>query len=114
MKRVAWVSLVVIALLLLMAPMSEAGGRARVFVGVGVGPVWWGPPWWYYPPYPAYVYAPPPTVVVQEPPVYVQQPAPPPPPTAQAFWYYCPGTQSYYPSVQSCAEPWVKVPPRAE
>jgi len=112
MKRVACVSLVVLALLLLLAPSSEAWGRGRVFIGVG--PVWWGPgPWWYYPPYP--VYTAPPTVVVQQPPVYVQQPPPAPEaPLAQGYWYYCASANAYYPSVPTCPEPWVKVPPRPE
>jgi len=69
---------------------------------------WWGPPYpyWYYPRY--YVYTPPP-VVVESPPVYVQ----PDPPPAQAYWYYCPSAQAYYPSVQACPEAWVRVPPRS-
>jgi hypothetical protein len=97
------------------------GGGTRVFVGVGVGPVWgypyWGYPYYYYPP-PYYSYGPP-QVVVQQPPTYVQQetvqgaPAQPTPPP-QAFWYFCASSKAYYPSVQSCAEPWVKVPPRQE
>jgi hypothetical protein len=64
-------------------------------------------------------------VVVQEPPVYVQQPQQPQqaqpqpqvqvsPGPADAFWYYCPSSKGYYPSVQTCPEPWVKVPPRQE
>jgi hypothetical protein len=115
MKKIAWVSLAVIALLVLIAPPSDAWVRGRVIVGVGPG--WWGPPWWYYPPYPAYVYAPPPTVVVEQPPVYVQQQPPPPPPAPappQAYWHYCPSAHAYYPNVQTCSEPWVKVAPRTE
>jgi len=125
MKKVAWVSLAVIALVLLLAPPSDAQhwhrGGTRVFVGVGPGwwgwgsPWWgWGSPWWGYPPY---AWAPP-TVVVQQPPTWVEQPAlappAPPAPGPQSFWYYCPGAQGFYPNVQNCAEPWVKVPPRTE
>ena len=90
----------------------------RVFVGVG--PWWWGPPYpyWYYPPYYAY----PPRVVIEEPPVYIEQQPPPSvpltvEPTPQAreqFWYYCAPAGAYYPSVPTCAEPWIKVPPRSE
>jgi hypothetical protein len=124
MKKAAVLALVVVGLLLLVAPPSDAWGRARVFIGVG--PVWWGPPhpWWYYPPayYPPPVVYTPPPVIVQEPPVYVQQqpqaaPAPPPPPAPappSAFWYYCTSAKAYYPNVQTCPEPWVKVPPRPE
>ena len=120
MRRSAAVSLLAITLLLVPAVPSDAWrGRAhprvRTHVFIGVGPAfWWGPPypyWWYYPP-PYYMYAPPP-VVVEEPPVYVQpQPAPAAPP--QAYWYYCPSAQAYYPSVPTCAEAWIKVPPRAQ
>ena len=122
----------VVALLLLTAVPSHAWSRGhhwhggpRVFVGFGIGPYWGNPyyPYWYYPPPPYYVYAPPPTVVVQQPPVYVEQqatvtPAPPvgvaPSAQQQQFWYYCQPSGAYYPNVQTCAEPWVKVPARAQ
>jgi hypothetical protein len=122
MRKAATVALLILAVLLVSAAPSLAWGRTHVFIGVGPG-FWYGPyPYWYYPP-PYYGYAPPP-VVVQEPPVYVQQPAvsgPPAPPvpsaqtqSAEAFWYYCPSGKGYYPSVQTCPEPWVKVPPRQD
>ena len=38
----------------------------------------------------------------------LQQPAP------EAYWYYCSSAQAYYPTVASCPEPWIKVPPRAQ
>ena len=115
MRKVAWGALLAIALLLLVAPPSDAHSHFRGRVFIGVGPGWWGPPWWYYPPYPPYVYAPPPTVVVQQPPVYVQQEAPPPPPAPpQVYWYYCASARGYYPNVPSCPEPWVRVLPRTE
>ena len=122
----------VVALLLLTAVPSHAWSRGhhwhggpRVFVGFGVGPYWGYPyyPYWYYSPPPYYVYAPPPTVVVQQPPVYVEQqatvtPAPPvgvaPSAQQQQFWYYCQPSGAYYPNVQTCAEPWVRVPARAQ
>jgi len=122
----------VVALLLLTAVPSHAWSRGhhwhggpRVFVGFGVGPYWGYSyyPYWYYPPPPYYVYAPPPTVVVQQPPVYVEQqatvtPAPPvgvaPSAQQQQFWYYCQPSGAYYPNVQTCAEPWVRVPARAQ
>ena len=28
------------------------------------------------------------------------------------YWYYCPSARTYYPMVQTCPEPWVKVLPR--
>ena len=129
MKKLAMVALLLVTLLLVLAPPSFAWhghrhfGGPRVFVGFGVYPYPYYPyyPYYYYPP-PYYTYPPPP-VVVQEPPVYVQQPqaqvtTPPPAPstsiTPEAFWYYCPSGKGYYPSVQTCPEPWVKVPPRQD
>jgi hypothetical protein len=71
---------------------------------------WWGPPYWYGPgvivaPAPVIVTPPP---VVEAPPVFVQQEP------VQGSWYFCQSAQAYYPNVQSCPEPWVKVPPRAQ
>jgi hypothetical protein len=117
-KKSALVSLLAVALLLAAAVPSDAwqrhrGGRGHVFIGVGPS-FWWGPPhpyWWYYPP-PYYVYSPPP-VIVEQPPVYIQPPPPLPAPP-QVYWYYCPSAQAYYPSVPTCPEAWVKVPPRPQ
>ena len=111
--------LVVALLLLTVVPSCAWRGGTRVFVGVGVAPVWWAYPYWYYPPPPYYVYAPP-TVIVQQPPVYVEQPPalPSPPagsaPAMQQFWYYCQPAGAYYPNVQTCADPWIKVAARAQ
>ena len=55
------------------------------------------PPYYYYPP----------QVVVQPAPVIVEQ-------LPQSYWYYCPSAEAYYPSVPTCPEAWIKVPPRAE
>jgi hypothetical protein len=123
MKKWWWATPLVVALLLVTAVPSYAWrghhGGSRVFVGVGVGP-WWGYPYpyWYYPPPPYYVYSSP-TVVVQQPPVYVeQQPAavavPPASASQQQYWYYCQPSGAYYPNVQTCTEPWVKVPARSQ
>lgn len=30
------------------------------------------------------------------------------------YWYYCPDSQTYYPYVQTCQSPWVKVLPEPE
>ncbi len=117
MRKSALISLLAVALLLVAAVPSHAwhghhGVRGRVFIGVGPW-FWWGPPypyWWDYPP-PYYVYAPP-AVIIQEPPVYIQQPVATPQP--QLYWYYCPSARAYYPSVQTCTEAWVKVPPRPQ
>ena len=123
MKRPALIWLLIVGLavgfLVLPAAPSYARhhGRVGVFISVGPGfwwgapyPYWWGPPHPYYwgpPPY----YYPPAGIVVEQPQVYVQPPpAPPAPPPA--YWYYCPSAPGYYPQVQSCPEPWVRVPPR--
>ena len=123
MRKLATASLLAVALLLVSAAPSLAGGRGhwhgghahwhggpRVFVGFGP---WWGYPYPYYYYPPPYYYTPPP-VVVQEPPVYVQQGATAPPATQQSFWYYCPTSRDYYPNVPSCSEAWIKVPPRQD
>ena len=131
MKKLATVALLMVALLVILVDSSEAGGRhrhfhgSRVFIGVGAYPYYYPYypyyPHWYYPP-PYYSYAPP-TVIVREPPVYIEQPqqqssvapapqAPSAPP--EAYWYYCPSARGYYPSVPTCAETWVKVPPRQD
>lgn len=113
MRKQASVSLLAIALLLVAATPSlgwhHGRGHGRVFIDIAPT-FWWGPGYWYPPPY--YVYPPPP-VIVQEPPVYIQQqPAPASPP--QGYWYYCPSARAYYPTVPTCPEAWVKVPPRPE
>ena len=122
-KRRAWVALIVVALLLVAIPLSDAwaggwrgghgghGGHGRVFIGSSF---WWGPPYpYYYPyyyPYPYTVYSVPPAPVIVEQPVYTQQPAAAP----EGYWYYCESSKAYYPSVPLCAEAWIKVPPRSE
>jgi hypothetical protein len=91
-------------------------------------PWYWGWGWPYYAGYPYYsgypyygyygyggypVYEPEPTVYVER-----EQPASPvaeardPAPT---LWYYCTDPAGYYPYVQNCSVPWVKVvpPPRS-
>jgi len=79
---------------------------AKVFVGVGVAPIWWGWPGWAYP-YPYYPYYSAPVVVQQAPPVYIQQDQPAEP----YYCYYCEGAQAYYPYVQQCPNGWMKVVP---
>jgi hypothetical protein len=32
----------------------------------------------------------------------------------QSYWYYCSSARAYYPTVSTCPEPWVKVPPRTQ
>ena len=131
MKKLALAGLIALAATVAMVPPGEAAGRgghghgghhhfhrghSRVIVGFGPS-FYWGPrPYWgYYYPAPYAVYAPPPVVVQESPPVYIQQQTPPPPPPAAAreqYWYYCESAKGYYPTVPSCPEAWVLVPPR--
>lgn len=87
------------------------GGGWHSSFYLGIGPFWPVAPWWYS--YPPVVVESQPVVVERQPPVYIEQP-PPSPPAQEAYWYYCPGSKAYYPYVQSCSEPWVKVSPRPQ
>lgn len=91
-------------------------GRARIGIGVMIGPGWGYPyhgpayyPRYYYPPYVYPPYAPP--VIVQSPPVYVEQN--PAPATASNYWYYCDNPQGYYPYIKECPAGWRAVTPHA-
>ena len=33
---------------------------------------------------------------------------------SQSYWYYCSSARAYYPTVPTCPEEWIKVPPRAQ
>jgi hypothetical protein len=78
---------------------------ARIFIGPGWGPGYWGPR--AYPYYPYYSYYPaPPVVVEQQPQGYVQQNE-----TESDYWYYCQDPEGYYPYVKSCPGGWMKVVP---
>lgn len=87
------------------------GGHFHSSFFFGVSPFWPIAPW--YDAYPPVVIESPPVVIERQPPVYIQQP-PPPAPAQDAYWYYCPDSKAYYPYVQSCSEPWLKVPPRPQ
>jgi len=120
-KKISVIALLMIAVLLVPAASSFAWVRHGGFNGHGHGVVvvgprfgWgWGPYWgwggyyggYYPPPY----YYPQPQVYVQPAPIYADSPAPP-----ESYWYYCASTKAYYPSVPSCSEAWIKVPPRSE
>ena len=82
------------------------GFHGRGFIGIGPS-FYWGPYWdpfWPYGGYAPYAYTPSP-VIVDSPPVYIEKPP-------AGYWYYCPSVRAYYPNVQSCAEPWMRVAPR--
>ncbi|OGA43930.1 MAG: hypothetical protein A3G24_24095 [Betaproteobacteria bacterium RIFCSPLOWO2_12_FULL_62_13] len=87
-------------------PFHHRHRRAHLGIFIGA-PLAFGP-WWYAPPsYPATV------VVPASPPVYIEQgQAAPAAQDAQAYWYYCPDSKSYYPYVDRCAGPWQRVAPQ--
>jgi hypothetical protein len=93
-----------LAAALLACAALPAHAWTRIGINIGV-PLYWPAPYYYYPP-PVYY----PPVVVQQPPTVYVQPAPP----AEAFWYYCPDSRTYYPYVASCASAWQRVSPVPE
>lgn len=85
--------------------------RDRVFLGLGVGPLWY--PGYYYP-------VPPPVVVTSPPPLYVQPSAPVYIEHSDSsldggrsgYWYYCRHPEGYYPYVKQCPDGWQRVLPQ--
>ncbi|HEY5292562.1 MAG TPA: hypothetical protein VIJ43_09635 [Burkholderiales bacterium] len=77
---------------------------------------YYGYPAYAYPAYayPAPAYAYPPAVVESySPPVYFEQgaaQAAPAPAQAQADWFYCAASRTYYPYVRECPDGWQRVP----
>jgi hypothetical protein len=109
MKKTLMVASLAVGLLVVSASPSFAWWRGG----------WWGPGVWVVPPPVVIAPAPAPVVVAPAPvittpaPVYAeQQPQEQQPAEAESYWYFCPSAHAYYPSVQSCSEAWVKVPPR--
>ena len=117
------------ATLLLVAVLLAATASASVFaqrghhhrharIGVFIGaPLLFAP--WYYPApyyyYPPSYYYPPGAAVPSSPPAYIEQgqAAAPSVQQSQSYWYYCAESKTYYPYVDSCAGPWVRVVPQA-
>ena len=107
--RLALFALVLLLAVVLGAtPALASHVRWHGGVYVGLGPLWW-PPYYPYGWYPGpYYYGYPygyPRVIVEQPQVYIEMPPAPP-----QYWYYCTPARAYYPSVETCAEPWIKVP----
>ncbi len=105
---------IVIGLLVSSAVPSGAWGHghggSHVFFDIGVGvPLWYPYPYAYPYPYPYPVYSPP-AVVESSPPAYVQQNAPAE--SQPQYWYYCQGSQAYYPYVKECPGGWLQVVPQ--
>jgi hypothetical protein len=117
--NIALLSLAVGAAVL--APVADADARGRhhhhhhhgsvgVFFGAPLFPYY--SPYWY----PRYYY-PPAVVAAPAPaPTYIEQNATGaygPPAQQNAYWYFCPDSQTYYPYVQQCASQWQQVQPQA-
>ena len=111
-----------------MAQHHGHGGGVRFGISLGVpiyGPAYYPAPYYAYPApvysYPAPVYSYPapaygysaPVMGSYSQPAYVQQSAPqaaPAPSQAQADWYYCGASKTYYPYVSECPSGWQRVP----
>lgn len=100
-----------LVLLMLLGAVSsvwahDRGHRPRIGVHIGVP---FG--YYYYDPHPYFYY--PPTIIVrpQEPQVYIERGAAQPSPQAEAYWYYCASSRTYYPYVKECPEGWQRVVP---
>lgn len=107
MKRIILVMLMVLGAVS-SAWAHDRGHRPRIGVHIGVP---FG--YYYYGPYPYPYYYYPPTIIVrpQEPQVYIERGAPQAAPQAEAYWYYCGSSRSYYPYVRECPEGWQRVVP---
>lgn len=93
-------------------PAAAHGGRGRVQLGIHFGapfhhpfhPI--GP--YYYPHYPPPVYV----VPAPQPRIWIERESAEPAAPVPGFWYYCPESRAYYPSVGACPGGWQRVPPQ--
>ncbi|MPZ46621.1 MAG: hypothetical protein GEV05_25200 [Betaproteobacteria bacterium] len=122
--RLFAVGLAALAILLTSAAAWSDGGRrghhrhhhhshgSRLQLGfVFGGPLWYpGPvfPYSYSYPYP-YGYAPA-IVVPPAPRVYIERDERVAQESAPGYWYYCRESNTYYPYVKECGQPWQRVP----
>ena len=98
-----WLTALIVTIAVTTLLVAVPAPEAHVQWHIGIGPFWWPYSYGWYPgPY----YYPPPSLVVVEPPVYVEMPP------SDRYWYYCAPSQAYYPYVETCTEPWIKVPAR--
>ena len=83
---------------------------------------WWGWPYWWNAPYWGATYPVATTYTTYDPIVYVEQSqgvqsppanAPSVPSGSPVTWFYCTSPAGYYPYVQSCSKPWMRVVPDA-
>ena len=87
------------------------GHGSRLHLGfVFGGPLWYPGPVFpsYTYPYP-YAYSPP--IVVQPAPrIYIEREDRVARESSPGYWYYCRESDTYYPYVKECAQPWERVP----
>lgn len=90
----------------------HGGARVVFFAPVFVPRFYYPPPYYYYYYPPPVYYAPP--AYFAPPPVYIEQPQSqqPPQPRSEAYWYFCPASQGYYPHVRECPGGWQRVAPQ--
>ena len=78
------------------------------------GPLWYPGPVYSYPyPYASYPYPyayEPAIVVPPAPRVYIERDDRTAQESAPGYWYYCRESNTYYPYVKECAQPWERVP----
>lgn len=82
--------------------------RLGINLGFPLAYPYYATPYYHAPYYPEpYYYHPAPPVYVQPQTVIVQ----PPVPSQVVYQYYCAPSASYYPTVPTCSQPWMKVLP---
>lgn len=96
-------------------PAAAHGGRGRVQLGIHFGAPFYHPFYpfhpigpYYYPHYPPPVYV----VPAPEPRIWIERESAVPAAPVPGFWYYCPESRAYYPSVGACPGGWQRVPPQ--
>ncbi|MDA1116469.1 MAG: hypothetical protein O2979_00360 [Proteobacteria bacterium] len=98
---------------LLAGPAAADRGHPRVRIGVMFGaPFFWHAPWYYGPPY--YYYRDPAVAYRPEPQVYIEKDQVGQELDATQYWYFCPDSNTYYPYVKQCANPWHRVVPHPQ
>lgn len=98
------------------AAHSRPSGQGHFFPGRFTGSIAAPFFWAAYPIYPYYSpLAYPPVGVVPVPPAPLPVDAQAPLQTTESaagYWYFCPSSQTYFPYVQQCAEPWQQMAPQ--
>jgi hypothetical protein len=89
----------------------HAGGKPGDKHGAKHGDMAIGSLWWWRHPYGnSFAYGGYLPELDEDPSVYIEEQTVPADTGASNDLYFCPGSEAYYPDVQSCAESWVRVP----